>query len=60
MLAARVQFAQVVKRMERIATSELKSKPEILGKFFNSIFDLQKKFHDEEGPEAVNICSLFE
>lgn len=50
-----MKFTQVVKRMEKIAAINiLEQKKEILRKFFESIFDLQTKFHDEEGQQAVS------
>lgn len=51
-----MKFTQVVKRMEKIAATHiLEQKKEILRNFFGSISDLQTKFHDEEGEQAVNI-----
>lgn len=55
-LSARVKFTDVVKRLEKIATTKVnKTKGEIVSKFFKSIIDLQQKFHDECGPDAVSL-----
>lgn len=51
-----MKFTDVVKRFEKIAaTREHKVKAELVGKFFKSIFELQERFRNEEGPDAVNI-----
>lgn len=55
-LSARVKFTQVVTRLEKISnTKDHKTKAELVSKFFKSIFDLQKKFRDEVGPDAVSL-----